>query len=153
MIFADVFFDYLPPSHRGDLPFIIKLLMMLLTGGMTLIFMKKIMNSLPDIVLYADKIKLLNPFKSTYEEFQFSNLKNIEFSFGKHPMLYIYLKNQPRLSNAHKSYPMVYLKLNKQRLHSRQVADIIHQVFESYQNNTQQMIYLREVKKDFFDWG
>lgn len=126
--------------------------MMLLTGGMTLIFMKKIMNSLPDIVLYADKIKLLNPFKSTYEEFQFSNLKNIEFGFGKHPMLHIYLENQPRLSYANKSYPIVYLKLDKQKLHSRQVADIIRQAFENYQNNNHQEIYLREVKKDFLDW-
>lgn len=151
IMFVEVFFD-LPVSHRGDLPWIINVIMMLLMGGIALVFIKKMMNALPDIVVYVDNIKLLNPLKSTYEEFQFTDINHIEFTFGKHPMMYIYLKNQPRLSNANKSYPIVYLKLDKQKLHSRQVADIIRQAFENYQNNNHQEIYLREVKKDFFDW-
>lgn len=151
IMFVEVFFDLLE-SHRGDLPWIINVIMMLLMGGMTLVFIKKMMNALPDIVVHADNIKLLNPLKSTYEEFQFTDINNIEFAFGKHSMLYIYLKNQPRLSNANKSYPIVYLKLDNQKLHSRQVADVIYQAFENYKNNNTEMINLRDVKKDFFDW-
>lgn len=106
----------------------------------------------PHIILEKDSIALLNPFKNTYDAFYFKDIKKIEFGFGKSPMLGIYLKNQPLLANADKIYPLTYYHINGKKLHSRQVADIINQVFDDHQNHNNNSIFLRKAEKGFLDW-
>lgn len=72
---------------------------MLVMGGWLFVLIKMVFANLPHIILKNDRILLLNTFKNTYETFYFTEIKKIEFGFGKSPMLGIYLKNQPLLSH------------------------------------------------------
>lgn len=150
--FMDVFFDFFPVSSRGDLPFFIKIVFLILMAGLVFVSFKLLMVKLPHIVLKQDRICFLNPFKSTYQVFYFKEIKNIEYRFGKQAIFGIYLKNKPLLSNADKVYPLTYYSVNNVQLHSRQVADIIEQVRLNYQANINSPIELREVQKQFLDW-
>lgn len=152
-ILIDTFFDYFYVSSHLELPDFIKAVLMLIVVSALLFFIKILYDNLPNIVLNKDSIALLNSLKSEYELFEFSQINKIEFSFNdEYPMLSIYLKNQPPLSNADKIYPLTYYHINGKKLHSRQVADIINQVFDNHQNHNNNPIFLRKAEKGFLDW-
>lgn len=151
-LFLEVFFDYFLISHHRELPYFIKVILMLVMGGWLFVLIKMVFSNLPHIILEKDSIALLNPFKNTYDTFYFKDIENIEFGFGKSAMMGVYLKNQPPLSNANKVYPLTYYHISGQKPHSRQVADVISQVFDNYNNHHQNPIMLREAKKGFLDW-
>lgn len=151
-IFIDTFFDYFAISHRGQLPYFVKVVLTLVMGGCLLLSIKILFSNIPNIILKKDSIGLLNLFKKEYEFFEFAQIKTIEFAFDETPRLYIYLKDRPILSNADKTYPLNYYTLNGKTLHSKQVADIISQVFDNYKNDQSNPIVLKKLKNGFKDW-
>ncbi|WP_227431227.1 hypothetical protein [Psychrobacter sp. I-STPA6b] len=151
VFFAEVFFDFFPTSSRRELPLFIEILAMIIMLCVTLFYIKLITSHLPNIVIYQDRLELLNPLKNTYDVFEFSHIKTIEFGYGEYPGFEIYLKNKPLLSFADKKYSLTYYKLNNTKLRSRQVADLIEQAWNNYNKNLDEPIRLHETKRTFFD--
>lgn len=153
LLFLEIFFDYFVAWHGGELPYFVKVILMLVMGSWLFVLIKMVFSNLPYIILKKDNIAFLNPLKNTYETFYFKDIENIEFGFGKSPMLGIYLKNKkPLVFQSNKVYPLSYYQVNSQKLHSRQVADIIKQVLDNYQNNSNKSVYLKKIEKGFLDW-
>ena len=47
--------------------------------------------------------------------------------------------------------PIGFLQINNQAVNTRQIEDVINQVFDNYKNKAHQVIYLNPIKQHFFD--
>lgn len=126
-----------------------KLIGILFSIVMIVLFLKAFTQSKPIFRFETDKV-IINQLLAKQVTVYYKEIKAIHFSHGRHARLGFerFDKNAFTKSDV---VPIEFLKVDKVAVNSRQVENIVNQIFENFKNNAEKPIYLNSIKRKFFD--
>ncbi len=153
-ILAVIFFVYdlfFPtPTHRGELPSFIKLLIAIYCAFFAWLILKQLQQTKPFFAIYKSQIVINRLFKEP-KIILWENVKAVHISHDRFARL-TFEKVNAELFERQEFIPLQYLKLNDTQLNSREVENIFRQVFDNAKNNLDKPIVYQKVKLKFWDW-
>gem|GEM_PF-5335428 len=145
--------DWHVESSRRYLPTIVEWLMAAIIFGFLPALIKVLLSKSPYLILDNTKLAVVNLVfqKTTY--YYWDQVSELTFSHRNPPSMFIKLKSQGVLDYPASLILGLNSRLVNQSLNSRELADIIAQVYEASQNSNQQKIYYRKIKLKFLDFA
>lgn len=154
LILAVVFFIYdffFPiPTHRGELPSIIKLIFAICCAFFAWLILQQLQQTKPFFAIYKNQVVMNMLFKEP-KIILWENVKAIHASHDRFARL-SFEKVNAELFERQEFIPLQYLKLHDTQLNSREVENILRQVFDNAKNNSNHPIIYQKVKLKFWDW-
>lgn len=143
-------YDSFFPSKNGvSLPIFFKLIGIPFSIGMVGLFLKAWIRSKPIFRFEDDKV-IINQLLTNEVVILYQDIKVIHFSHSRHARIGFerFDKNAFTKSDV---VPIEFLRIDNLVVNSRQVENIVNQVFENFQANTDKPIYLNPIRQRFFD--
>lgn len=139
------------PSHRGQLPFLVKIIFLLCCSYSLRLMFLAIKNPHPLLAILRDRVVVYGLGENPNSTYYFSKIKDIHFSFGKMPRMAIEEKSE-KIFGEKKLLAISNVRLNDTLINSRELANVVQQVVDNAKNNSNNPIIYQKVKLKFLDW-
>ena len=136
-------------THRGELPILIKIIIIIFCIGWDVILLKQLIDKKPLFTLNKQHISITQWFKEDII-IAYQDIEAIHISHDRHPRI-VFERHNSKLFENQPAIPIGFLQINNQAVNTRQIEDVINQVFDNYKNTSHQVIYLNTIKQHFFD--